>query len=96
MGLLAQKEITIDEVTYTLQRIPFKSYLEINDRCTNKNGVLMKTPYAEELFKHCVVVPKVKLADFDENVPAGMELVGEIESFLNTKGESSADQEAGK
>lgn len=93
MAILAQKKVDIDGTSYTLQRIPFKSYLELNDRCTNKHGVLMKTPYAEELFKHCVVSPHVTLATFDENVPAGMELVSEIESFLNAKAEQSANQE---
>lgn len=93
MALLASKKIEIDGTTYTLQRIPFKAFLEMNDRCTNKHGVLLKTPYSEELLKHCVVSPHVTLSTFDENVPAGMELIGEIESFLNAKAEQSADTE---
>jgi len=88
-----QKQVEIDGVTYTLQKIPFKSYLEINDRCTNRNGVLMKTSYSGELLKHCVVSPKVTLSNFDENMNAGMELVGEIESFLTSKPEQDTNQE---
>jgi hypothetical protein len=93
MGLLLQKKVEIDGATYTLQRIPLKAYLELNDRCTNKNGVLMKAQYSEELLKHCVISPHVTLATFDDNPPAGMELVGEIESFLTAKADKSGGKE---
>ena len=95
-GLLAQKKVEVGGVTYTLQKIPFRNYLEINDRHTNKHGVLLKTPYIEELFKHCVVSPKVTLSTFDDDMVAGMELSGEVESFLTSKSERSGDKEEGK
>ncbi|MCL2188427.1 MAG: hypothetical protein FWC16_00790 [Defluviitaleaceae bacterium] len=90
---LKQKTVEVGGVTYTLQKIPFKFYLEINDRHTNKSGVLMRTPYIAELFKHCVVSPKVTLDTFDDDMSAGMELVGEVESFLVTKSEPTTNQE---
>ena len=92
MSFLSQKKVEIDGINYMLQKIPFKNYLEINDRCTNKYGVLMKTSYAEELFKHCVVSPKVTLSAFDNNAAAGMELVNEVESFLNSKTEQDTNK----
>jgi len=88
-----QKNVDIDGVTYTLQKIPFKFYLELNDRCTNRNGVLMKTQYSEELFKHCVVSPKVTLASFDDDFNAASELLNEVESFLNSKTEQNPSEE---
>lgn len=93
MSLFAQKNVEVDGVTYTLQKIPFRNYMEINDRCTNRHGVLMKTPYTEELLKHCVVNPRTTFSTFDDNVGAGMELIGEIESFLNSKTERVASEE---
>ena len=89
-GTYPQKKVEIGGKTYTLQKIPFRSYLEYNDRHTNKHGVLMRTSYMEELFKHCVVAPKVTLEDFDDDMTAGMELVGEVESFLTAKPERKA------
>jgi hypothetical protein len=88
-----QKKISIDGVEYTLQKIPFRSYLEIEDRCSNRSGVLMKANYLTELFKHCVVSPKVTLDNFDNNFGAASELAGEIESFLKSKAEQGADTE---
>jgi len=88
-----QKKIEIDGVTYTLQKMPFRSYLEIEDRCTNRNGVLMKLPYLTELFKHCVVSPKITLEDFDDNFVAATQLTNEIESFLKTKSQQKPDKE---
>ena len=94
-GILGQKKVEVGGVTYTLQKIPFKNFLEINDRHTNKHGVLMKTPYIEELFKHCVVSPRVSLSTFDDDMSAGMELSNEVESFLLAKPERAGDKETG-
>ena len=92
MSQLKQKKVEVDGKTYTLQKIPFKFYLEINDRHTNKHGQLMKAPYIEELFKHCVVTPKVALSSFDEDMGAGMELASEVESFLSSKSATPANK----
>ena len=81
----AQKKVEVGGVSYTLQKIPFRFYLDINDKHTNRHGVLMKRPYSEDLLKYCVVAPKVTLETFDaddSSLGIGMELVGEVESFL--------------
>jgi len=91
-----QKKVTVGGKEYTLQKIPFKHFLEINDRCTNKNGVLMKAPYSEALLKHIVVSPKVNLDSFDDDMGAGMELVGQAESFLLIKSDESTSETPGE
>ena len=88
-----QKKVTVDGVEYTLQKIPFRSYLDMEDRCTNRNGILQKSPYLTELFKHCVVNPRTTLEDFDGNFSAASELAGEIESFLKSKADKNPNTE---
>jgi len=92
----AQKKVTIDGVEYTMQKIPFRSYLEMEDRCTNRAGILQKVPYLSELFKHCVVSPKVTLESFDDNFGAASELAGEVENFLKSKSNQGTSQEEGQ
>jgi hypothetical protein len=89
----AQRKVTIDGTEYTIQKIPFRSYLEMEDRCTSRSGILQKSSYLSELFKHCVVSPKVTLEAFDENFGAASELAGEIESFLKSKADKGTDTE---
>ena len=91
-----QKEVEVQGVRYTLQKIPLKSFLELEDRCTSKNGVMLKAMYLSELFKHCVVKPKVTLSDFDDNYAASGELAAEIESFLSSKADKNANPEEGQ
>lgn len=94
--MLRKKEIEINGVKYQLQALPFKSYLELSDRHTNKHGVLMKTPFMEDLLEHCVISPKVKLNDFSDDYQSGMELVTEIESFLQSKPEPKSSKDKGE
>ena len=89
---LMQKNVEIDGTKYTLQRIPFKFYMELNDRFMGRNGTLQQTPFSEELLKHVVISPKVSLADFEYNYAAGMELLQEIESFLKSKPSKATDK----
>ena len=88
-----QRQVEVGGVDYTLQRIPFKSYMELNDRFMGRNGTLQQTPFSEELLKHVVVAPKVSLADFEYDYAAGMELLQEIESFLKSKPNQAASEE---
>ena len=90
---LLQKKVDVGGVEYTLQRIPFKFYMELNDRFMGRNGTLQQTPFSEELLKHVVVSPKVSLADFEYDYAAGMELLQEIESFLKSKPDKPANKE---
>ena len=93
---LMQKQVEVDGVKYTLQRIPFKFYMELNDRFMGRNGALQQTPFSEELLKHVVVAPKVTLTAFEFNYAAGMQLLQEIESFLKSKADKTADAEDAK
>ena len=87
-----QKTVVIEDVEYTLQKIPFSFYLDILDRNKNSNGVLQNKGYMEDMFKHVVVSPKVNLNSFNNNFQAGSELVKEIENFLASKPEHSQDK----
>lgn len=82
---MRQKTVEINGVEYTLQAIPFRSYMEINDRYTDEKGKLNRTQYMEELMKHCVVKPRVSFEDFDDDFMAGIELGVEIENFLTSR-----------
>ena len=92
---MRQKTVKINGVEYKLQSIPYRSYLDIVDNSTNERGVLMKSAYADELFKHCVVNPKVKLEDFDNDYPSGYQLVQEVETFLGSRDEQKETKEEG-
>lgn len=88
---MRQTEVTIKDKTYKLQSIPFKSYMDINDKNMDKHGNLKRAGYVADLFKHCVIEPKVKMSDFDDDIAAALELVGEIENFLTTSDDAEAD-----
>lgn len=94
---MRRKTVEIKGQRYELQSIPFKSYLDICDRNTDKNGNLRKSTYISELFKNCVINPKVGLEDFDDDYEAGIQLSVEIENFLTTKSKPNEDKkESGK
>jgi len=80
-----QKVVDINGIKYTLQKLPFYSYLQLVDRHTNKHGVLQQSTYVKEMFEHCVVDPKVEMSDFDNDFDAAMMLANEIETFHRPK-----------
>lgn len=92
---MRQKEVTINGVKYTLQTIPYRDYLNINDNNTNDRGILMRASYSDELLKHCVVSPKVTLDDFDNDYRSGMQLLNEVETFLGTPAKQEEAKEEG-
>lgn len=92
---MRQKTVEVNGVEYKLQSIPYRSYLDIVDNNTNERGILMKSTYADELFKHCVVSPKVKLEDFDNDYASGYNLVNEVETFLGSRDEPKETKEEG-
>ncbi|HBK52385.1 MAG TPA: hypothetical protein DDZ44_00405 [Syntrophomonas wolfei] len=79
---MRQTEVKVKGKAYKLQSIPFKSYMDITDKHTDKNGNLKKSGYIEDLLKHCVIEPKVTMSAFDDDFGAAMELTNKIESFL--------------
>ena len=85
-----QKKKTINGTDFVFQHPGARWYLELNDRCKNRFGVLQQTKYTEELLQNVVVKPQnVKsLDDFGPDAEYSMgtfnELVEEIETFLNS------------
>lgn len=92
---MRQTEVTVKGTNYKLQSIPFKAYMDMTDKHTDKHGNLKKAGYIADLFKHCVIEPKVTMADFDDDFGAAMELVNQIESFLTASEDSEAEQGEG-
>lgn len=81
---MRQTTVEINGKKFKLQSVPFKFYMDMIDRHTNKHGVLIKTRYIEDLLKHCVIEPKVTMDDFADDFNTATRLVDEIESFLNS------------
>ncbi|MFT9493420.1 hypothetical protein [Anaerosolibacter sp.] len=78
-----QKKVKVNEVEYTIQSIPFMSYVEMQDRHKNRHGVIMQAGYIKELMESCVVDPSVSMSDFDDDFSSAQMLINEIETFLN-------------
>lgn len=92
---MRQKTVVINGMEYTLQSIPYRNYLDMVDNNTNERGILMKAPYMDELFKHCVIKPKVTVDNFDNDYRSGMKLTDEIEKFLGSPDEPKTTKEKG-
>lgn len=87
---MRQTEVTVKGTTYKLQSIPFKFYMDMVDKHTNKDGNLKRSGYITDIFKHCVIEPKVTMGSFDDDFPAALELAGEIENFLTASDATEA------
>lgn len=85
MARKENKKVEVNGKTYELQHPGVKWCWELSDRCTDpRTGNLLRTKYAEELFRHVVVDPdNLKLDDecFD-NAHEPTELVQKIEDYL--------------
>ncbi len=81
---MRQKTVVVNDIEYKLQAMPFREYMKVIDRCSNKHGNLMKEAYSDALLENCVIEPKVRLEDFDEDFASGMALVAEVEGFLSS------------
>ncbi|MDR9857873.1 hypothetical protein RJP21_30220 [Paenibacillus sp. VCA1] len=51
---------------YTFQHPGVRMVSKINDACKNKHGVVLEERLAEEVLKHVIVAPKLKIESFDE------------------------------
>lgn len=91
-----QKTVEINGKKFELQTIPFKSYMDLSDRHMGPHGIVKQSAFIEELFKHCVISPKVKMSDFDDDYDTAMKLVNEIESFLKSKPDGKPGEKEGK
>lgn len=86
-----QKEVTIEGVTYTLQHPGQRGFTQIQDRCQMSEGRFSSEKFAEEIFKHVVVDPKIGWDWFDGNDEKEIEahdgyeeLIKEASTFLRT------------
>jgi len=80
-----QKTVTVNGKEFILQHPGARWYLNLQDRCKNRSGVLLTEKYTEELLENVVVDPKMKLDDFDEDIDTVEQLVVEVERFLRGK-----------
>lgn len=90
-----QKTVEINGRKFEIQKIPFVSYMEMNDRHMGPNGVIRQAGFIEELFKHCVINPKVTMDDFDDDYNTAIRLVNEIESFLKSRSNGKSSKKEG-
>jgi len=61
-----QKTLRINGTDYTFQKMPLRSWIQIQDRCKNQHGHPIDEKLIDEVLKHIVVSPKVSLEDFDD------------------------------
>lgn len=78
-----QKQVTVEEVEYTLQHPGTRAYAQIQDRIQMENGSPSNEKLSEEVFKHVIVQPKVDFDYFDEH-EGYEELMKEAFTFLRT------------
>lgn len=64
--MFEQKTIKVNEKEYVLQKLPIRKALEIRQKWTLSSGLTDDVVMADEVFKHIVVEPKVKLDDFED------------------------------
>ncbi|MEC0092886.1 hypothetical protein [Paenibacillus macquariensis] len=68
MGNFKQKKFTskTKEAEYTFQHPGVRTVSKIKDAAMNKHGVVLEERLAEEVLKHVIVSPKMKIDDFDD------------------------------
>lgn len=92
---MRRKTVKINGKEFELQTIPFKSYMELSDKHMGPHGIVKQSEFIEELFEHCVINPKIKMSDFDDDYDTAMRLVNEIESFLKSKPDRKSSKKEG-
>ncbi len=82
------KDVTINNMKFTLQSVSPTWYYDFNDECGNTGGKRKSAKYMDGMFKNCVTFPpEVKaqgMAYFDENddLSTAEKLIAAIEQFL--------------
>ncbi|MGG6311564.1 hypothetical protein [Paenibacillus macerans] len=97
MALFKQKEYTSESgKKYTFQHPGVRAVSKINDASKNKFGVVLEERMAEEILKHVIVQPKLKIDDF-EDYKEYNEVINAAYSFIagQDEDESDGDQQAG-
>ena len=82
------KDVTINNMKFTLQSVSPTWYYDFNDECGNTGGKRKSAKNMDGMFKNCVTFPpEVKaqgMAYFDENddLSTAEKLIAAIEQFL--------------
>lgn len=66
------KEVVVNGIEYTLQKLPVREALKIRQKWQLGNGLTDDIVMMDECFEHIVIKPKVKLDDFDNIEDAEM------------------------
>ncbi|WP_079908273.1 hypothetical protein [Paenibacillus sp. 32352] len=91
MANFKQKKYTSQSnKTYLFQHPGVRMVSKINDAAKNKFGVVLEERLAEEVLKHVVVDPKMKIDDFDTYAEY-KEIINKAYSFIS--GEDSDDED---
>lgn len=61
-----QKKVMVEGVEYTLQKLPIREALQLRQKWLLPNGGTDELIMSDECLKHIVVMPKVKLDDFED------------------------------
>lgn len=82
--------------TYVFQFPGVRAVSKINDASKNKFGVVMEERLSEEMLKHVIVQPKLKIDDF-ESYEEYSEVINAAYAFISgqDKDEANDDQQEG-
>jgi len=93
-----QKNYTSKSGTeYTFQHPGVRTISKINDASKNKHGVVLEERLSEEILKHVIVVPKLKIDDFTDYTEFS-EVINAAYSFVTGQDKQDGeddDQQAG-
>ena len=77
------KKIKVDDVEYTLQKLPAREWIRLRKRCTKGNN-FDEEKFVDEILEYIVVDPKQTLDDF-EDYGTLEEVVAEAVNFQSGK-----------
>lgn len=78
------KKVEVAGIEYTLQKMGPRSYLRLLKACTI-NGAIDQEKWSDAMLEHVVIEPKVTMEDFEDDLPAFIELIATCDNFLAEK-----------
>lgn len=94
MPAFKQKNFTSKQGNkYLFQHPGVRMVSKINDACKNKHGVMMEERLSEEILKHVIVHPKMKIDDFGD-YQEYQETINAAYAFISGQDQDD-DQQAG-
>lgn len=95
MSAFKQKNFTSEAGnSYVFQHPGVRMVSKINDASKNKHGVVMEERLSEEILKHVIVQPKMKIDDFS-GYPEYQETINAAYAFISGQ-DNDDDQQAGE